>query len=1077
MIGHPKRSQWTKSIPILLSAIIGISFAGCRTAPESATEEPDTASALIAASGIEGGLVVVAGCTDVHLLETLSRSGPYLIQCLDRNPDTVMAARNAIREKALYGPITASRLEGTTLPYVDSIVNLMVITENPQIPADEMARVAVPEGVVADIRNASMDISRSEWPTELDEWTHYLYDASNHAVSKDTVVGPPKGLRWTCGPEYARSHEHFSSVSAMVTTNGRVFYIIDEGPISSVWLSPRWQLVARDAFNGVKLWERPIGHWESQLRGFRSGPAEIGRRLIAKGDRVYVSLGYGEPVTVLDAPTGKIVSVLANTDGARELLISGGMLYVLADDMTADDHNKRKEWIDNAAPSVEVYSFPRETIPMYGKQRLVAIQTDTGEMAWKAQFDAPGEVMPATVAADDGKICYQTVSRVICHNAMTGAEEWRRSRPVAQSRFSWSTPTLVIHDDVVLTLDRVATDNADNAPPDQGSKWIMDNAHQTRKQKAEMVTFSLADGREMWRAPYFENYDTPQDIFVIDGIVWTGDLRHATDPGITHGRDLLTGEIVTTLPHNKELYNIQMGHHRCYRNKATVKWIMLGRDGIEFVDPKNKTGIGDWWVRGSCQYGIMPANGLIYAPQHSCACHPGEKLIGLNALSSQSNEGNGPPPLEKGPAYGDIGDPGAVLPEGEWPTYRRDIRRSGYQGLEALENPVVLWTKHLTPPITAPVSAAGTVWVAETEQHAIHALSAEDGKPVWSFIADGRIDSPPTIHEGICVFGTRNGFVYALRASDGALVWRFRAAPQDRRLFSYEQLESVWPVHGSVLVDDSVPGPAGVYFAAGRSSHLDGGIRVYALDVKSGGLIHQSDIAMEKPTHAEGIIRRRVLPDILSLQKNALWMRDLGFDRQLSPVENQLHLYAPGGFLDNTWWHRTYWVYGTTMLSTYIGWPLIGNVEPAGRLLAYDGGDSIYGYGRMVYRHGAGHVQADAADEYFLFAEIPPSKPLNMQTEERWWERKRKIKWAMPVPFIARSIILTPDSLLVGGGTSLSESADEASAGVFRIASRKNGEMQFECELPAVPVLDGMAMTKAGVFVSAVDGSLSRLAD
>jgi hypothetical protein len=27
------------------------------------------------------------------------------------------------------------------------------------------------------------------------------------------------------------------------------------------------------------------------------------------------------------------------------------------------------------------------------------------------------------------------------------------------------------------------------------------------------------------------------------------------------------------------------------------------------------------WIRGTCQYGIIPANGLIYAPTHVCGCY------------------------------------------------------------------------------------------------------------------------------------------------------------------------------------------------------------------------------------------------------------------------------------------------------------------------------------------------------------------------------------------------------------------------------------------------------------------------
>ena len=136
---------------------------------------------------------------------------------------------------------------------------------------------------------------------------------------------------------------------------------------------------------------------------------------------------------------------------------------------------------------------------------------------------------------------------MLCLDAGDGAERWRTDRPVARSRYSWSTPTLVIHDGMVLTVDRVASASADRTPPQDGSKWIMDNTHQSRDQDGELVCCSLMDGEEIWRAPCLENYDTQLDIFVIDGVVWVGDLRHRGDPGFTEGRDLQTGKLLTVI--------------------------------------------------------------------------------------------------------------------------------------------------------------------------------------------------------------------------------------------------------------------------------------------------------------------------------------------------------------------------------------------------------------------------------------------------------------------------------------------------------------------------------------------------
>ena len=68
-----------------------------------------------------------------------------------------------------------------------------------------------------------------------------------------------------------------------------------------------------------------------------------------------------------------------------------------------------------------------------------------------------------------------------------------------------------------------------------------------------------------------------------------------------------------------------------------------------------------------------------------------------------------------------------------------------------------------------------------------------------------------------------------LARPDGQLVWRLRAAPLDERIVAYGQVESPWPIPGSVLVIDDV-----AYFAAGRQSFADGGILVFAVDPSTG---------------------------------------------------------------------------------------------------------------------------------------------------------------------------------------------------------------------------------------------------
>jgi hypothetical protein len=64
-------------------------------------------------------------------------------------------------------------------------------------------------------------------------------------------------------------------------------------------------------------------------------------------------------------------------------------------------------------------------------------------------------------------------------------------------------------------------------------------------------------------------------VFVIDGLVWAGHStgRGAQEPDFTVARDLHTGEIVRKIKPDEAFTTIH--HHRCYRNRATERYIIL----------------------------------------------------------------------------------------------------------------------------------------------------------------------------------------------------------------------------------------------------------------------------------------------------------------------------------------------------------------------------------------------------------------------------------------------------------------------------------------------------------------------
>ena len=260
-----------------------------------------TASDIIKESGVQGGLVVHLGCGHGELTAGLRVNERYLVQGLDTSATRVAAARTLLQSQGLNGPVSVDLYDGKRLPYARDMVNLLVGIDLAEVGRGEVLRVLAPEGVALIRDGKAWRKTVKPRPSDIDEWTHFLHDASNDAVANDRQVGSPKRLRWLAGPKWCRSHEIPSSVGAVVSSGGRIFTILDEGPTGVFRKLPqKCMLVARDAFNGVLLWKQPLRNWQPES-GTGTGNRwnihhTIPRRLIAKDDRVYVTLGF------LDSP-------------------------------------------------------------------------------------------------------------------------------------------------------------------------------------------------------------------------------------------------------------------------------------------------------------------------------------------------------------------------------------------------------------------------------------------------------------------------------------------------------------------------------------------------------------------------------------------------------------------------------------------------------------------------------------------------------------------------------------------------------------------------------------------------------
>jgi len=125
---------------------------------------------MLTESGVSGGLVVVVGCEDSKLLAGLASQAGYVVQGIDTRSDRIESATAALNARGLCGKASASRFDGRFLPYVDNLVNLLVIPDPAAGIADaEIQRVLAPGGVAL-IRGRKVV---KEIPAEIDSWTHH----------------------------------------------------------------------------------------------------------------------------------------------------------------------------------------------------------------------------------------------------------------------------------------------------------------------------------------------------------------------------------------------------------------------------------------------------------------------------------------------------------------------------------------------------------------------------------------------------------------------------------------------------------------------------------------------------------------------------------------------------------------------------------------------------------------------------------------------------------------------------------------------------------------------------------------
>jgi hypothetical protein len=224
------------------------------------------------------------------------------------------------------------------------------------------------------------------------------------------------------------------------------------------------------------------------------------------------------------------------------------------------------------------------------------------------------------------------------------------------------------------------------------------------------------------------------------------------------------------------------------------------------------------------------------------------------------------------------------------------------------------------------------------------------------------------------------------------------------------------------------------------------------------------------------------------------------------------HLFAVSGFLDDSWFHRTHWIYGSHIKSGNVGWYMAPRYAPSGRLLAVDGA-TVYGFGRT--QHGFMWRDAQAYHLWSANADVRPGRVEQVRavvdgkstayaiSRHRQMMDARSVQevsavdfnWSIREPALyARSVIKAGEVIVAAGvpkvldENALHESPDDEKllaaaveqqtaldggrGGVMLVVNAATGEVVEQRKVASGPVWDGVAAAGGRLYMATMDGKL-----
>lgn len=823
---------------------------------------------ILKSFGRTTGLFVVIGSGDKNapaMAAALGENGDSLVHAIACDTKELGDFNKEIASKGVQGCVSAEQMGLAVLPYRDNMVNVIVImdqkkAEDAGMKMSEVRRCLAPWGrLVTCEKGKVQNIEEIPMPAEMDIWTHRYHAADGIPQSTDKVFDLPVGYRWNGGlPMFfdnpKRSANRYSSTRALVVDDARCFTFstgVYEN-LGDTWKSEYGKdqyLTCRDAFNGRLLWRKNVG--DTYYGGLY---IENMAPVVSTGKRIYLAGANGK-MHAVDTRTGEMVREFDTAYIPGVIAASDGVVVAAT-------------WKDGKVMgSIEQYDRRRMDWAI-GEGTMEAYNDETGNLMWT--------------------------------NNLLGT-------------------SMVIADGVVYIVSRSEKDDLEM---NHNKKQ-----EQLHRPPQKVIAMDLVKGTVLWETKD-ESLSGVGETMTLEAAghgvvaVAVGDRNKVKLISKTTG-NVVDGDAA------KEVENkfFRYRGHIC-TPVMKVNDVLLNNRGGNLSKPGLNINYGG--ARSACLTGTIPAYGSAFIAQNWCNCSPAQ-IPGLISIGPIGRE---PTPAEMTAAiepimFGKYSSKD-VTPDSSWSSFRANADRSSSAFCEILTNEaVVVWSKKvissdiregtvkrdwlsfLNSRLTAPVISGDIAIVGDIDHNEIIAVNTKDGSVAWRFMTGARMDTAPTLYNGICLAGDYTGYVSAIKVKDGELIYKLRVAPEEKRMMSYGKVESVWPVTGGVMVYEGK-----AYASAGRSQGSDGGLVVRAFVPETGRQIwaralpqRDNDIREQKPMRNDALVRNSEMVMMMRHRMDLNTGAIISFaiqefkDKALRDVEKELG-HRPNGQEQNELWKK-----------------------------------------------------------------------------------------------------------------------------------------------------------------------------